>query len=112
MKAKAIDIYQADMNRFGFEGILTEAAWAKEAGLQVAPHNWGSLIGYYMQLHVGRAVTNLYRAEHDPLATDVLVAEGYERKDGSSSVPAVPGFGLLIDEKKFADEVKVRFDLK
>jgi L-alanine-DL-glutamate epimerase-like enolase superfamily enzyme len=112
MKAKAIDIYQADMNRFGFEGILTEAAWAKEAGLAVAPHNWGSLVGYYMQLHVGRAVTNLYRAEHDPLSTDVLVAEGYDRKDGSSSVPATPGFGFSIDEEKFAAGVKARFDVK
>ncbi|HKB01563.1 MAG TPA: enolase C-terminal domain-like protein [Gemmataceae bacterium] len=112
LKAKAIDIYQADMNRFGLEGILTEAAWAKEAGAQVAPHNWGSLVGYYMQLHVGRAVTNLYRAEHDPLATEVLIAEGYERKDGITTVPAVPGFGLSIDEKKFAGEVKVRFEVK
>src|SRR5262245_20619514 len=112
LKAKAIDIYQADMNRFGFEGILTEAAWAREAGAVVAPHNWGSLVGYYMQLHVGRAVPNLYRAEHDPLSTDVLVAEGYDRKDGTSSVPTAPGFGLSIEERKFAGEVKVRFDVK
>ena len=65
-----------------------------------------------MQLHVGRAVTSFYRVEHDPLATDVLIADGYDRKDGSSSVPAAPGFGLAVDEKKFAAEVKVRFDLK
>ena len=112
LKAKAIDVYQADMNRFGFEGILTEAAWAKEAGAVVAPHNWGSLVGYCMQLHVARAVSNFYRAEHDPLSTEVLVAEGYDRKDGTSSVPATAGFGLSINEKKFASEVKVRFDLK
>ncbi len=112
LKAKAIDVYQADMNRFGFEGILTEAAWAREAGASVAPHNWGSLVGYYMQLHVARAVSNFYRAEHDPLSTEVLVAEGYDRTDGTSSVPATAGFGLSINEKKFASEVKVRFDLK
>jgi L-alanine-DL-glutamate epimerase-like enolase superfamily enzyme len=112
LAAKAIDVYQADMNRFGFEGILTEAAWAKESGALVAPHNWGSLVGYYMQLHVGRAVTNFYRAEHDPLSTDVLIAEGYDRKDGASTVPAVPGFGLSIDKDKFASGVKVRFEVK
>jgi L-alanine-DL-glutamate epimerase-like enolase superfamily enzyme len=111
LTAKAIDVYQADMNRFGFEGILTEAAWAKDAGAAVAPHNWGSLVGYYMQLHVGRAVTNLYRAEHDPLSTPVLAADGYDRKDGSTSVPAAPGFGLGIDEKAFANEAAVRFDV-
>jgi L-alanine-DL-glutamate epimerase-like enolase superfamily enzyme len=110
--AKAIDVYQGDMNQFGFEGILTEAAWAKEQNLIVAPHNWGSLVGYYMQLHVGRAITNFYRAEHDPLSTAVLIAEGYDRKDGTASVPSTPGFGLAIDDKAFAAEVKTRFDLR
>jgi L-alanine-DL-glutamate epimerase-like enolase superfamily enzyme len=112
LAAKAIDVYQADMNRFGFEGILKEAAWAKDAGAVAAPHNWGSLVGYYMQLHIGRAVPNFYRAEHDPLSTRVLIAEGYDRKDGATTVPDTPGFGLRIDEPAFASDVKVRFDLK
>ena len=81
------------MNHFGFEGILTEAEWAQPAGIQIAPHNWGSLIGFYMQLHVGRAIPNLYMAEHDPLSTDVLIADGYEIKDGTCSVPEVPASG-------------------
>lgn len=109
--AKAIEIYQADMNRFGFEGILTEAAWAKEKDLLVAPHNWGSLVGYYMQLHVGRAITNLYRAEHDPLSNNVLVFDGYDRKEGITTVPDVPGFGLKLNEQAFATDAKVRFDV-
>jgi L-alanine-DL-glutamate epimerase-like enolase superfamily enzyme len=109
--AKAIEVLQADMNRFGFEGILTEAAWARPQGLVVAPHNWGSLVGYYMQLHVGRAIDNFYRAEHDPLSTPILVAEGYTRKDGETTVPSTPGFGLSINEKAFAAEAKVRFDV-
>jgi L-alanine-DL-glutamate epimerase-like enolase superfamily enzyme len=109
--AKAIEVYQGDMNRFGFEGILTEAAWARKQGLVVAPHNWGSLVGYYMQLHVGRAIDNLYRAEHDPLSTKILIAEGYDRKAGETTVPAAPGAGLTIDEKAFASEAKIRFDL-
>ena len=111
--ARAIDIFQGDMNRFGFEGILTEAAWAKPQGLMVAPHNWGSLVGFYMQLHVGRAITNFYRAENDPLSNDVLIAEGYKIRDGSCSVPDVPGFGLTINENKFATTAaRIRFDLK
>src|SRR5215212_10216148 len=105
LAARAIDVFQGDMNRFGFEGILTEAASAKEKNLLIAPHNWGSLVGYYMQLHVGRAITNFYRAEHDPLRSRVLRAEGYDRKDGASTVPAAPGCGLFIDEKAFASEV-------
>ena len=112
IKARAIDIFQGDMNRFGFEGILTEADWCRPQGLQVAPHNWGSLVGYYMQLHVGRAITNFYRAEHDPLSNAVLIADGYDIRNGSASVPDAPGFSLKIDEDKFASTVRVNFDLK
>jgi len=111
INARAIEILQGDMRRFGFEGILTEAAWAKEQKLLVAPHNWGSLVGYYMQLHVGRAITNFYRAEHDPLSSAVLIAEGFERSEGTSTVPAAAGFGLAIDEKAFASEAQVKFEL-
>lgn len=109
--ARAIDILQGDMNHFGFEGILTEASWARPQQIRVAPHNWGSLVGFYMQLHVGRAIDNFYRAEHDPLANDLLIAEGYTIKDGLAEVPEAPGFGLVVNEAKFAD-APIRFDIK
>ena len=112
IQSKTIDVFQGDMNRFGIEGILTEASWCEQSGLQIAPHNWGSLIGYYMQLHIGRAVPNLYLAEQDPLSTPVLIADGYTVKDGLASVPDSPGFGLKLDEEKFSKEVKINFDLK
>jgi L-alanine-DL-glutamate epimerase-like enolase superfamily enzyme len=112
IEAKAIEVYQADMNRFGFEGILQEAAWCAPQGLRVAPHNWGSLVGFYMQLHVGRAVPNFYRAEHDPLSNKVLIAEGYKIADGISTLPDAPGAGLTINADAFAADAKIRFDLK
>lgn len=110
-EARAIDVYQADMSRFGFEGILREAAMVAPHG-QVAPHNWGHLTAYYMQLQVGRAIDNFYRAEHDPLSTDVLVAEGYTIADGRATVPSTPGCGLAIDETAFAREAKVLYDIQ
>lgn len=112
INARAIDVCQADMRQFGIDGIMTIAGMCGEKGVLMAPHNWGSLMGYYMQLHIGRAVSNFYRAEHDPVTTDVIIAEGYRMKDGYATVPAVPGFGLKIDEGKFASDVKVRFNLK
>lgn len=111
MAAGAVDVYQADMRRFGIEGILTEAAWAENAGLRVAPHNWGSLVGYLMILHVARAIPNFYKAEDDPLDTDVLIADGYDLADGLATVPDAPGFGLSLDEAVFAKEVRPRLDL-
>ncbi len=112
IETKTVDVFQGDMNRFGIEGILTEASWCESAGLQIAPHNWGSLIGYYMQLHIAKSVKNFYRAENDPLFTPVLVADGYSIKDGLASVPDAPGFGLKLDEEKFGQDIKVNFDLK
>lgn len=109
--AKAIEIYQADMKRFGIEGIMTEARWAAEQQLRVAPHNWGSWIGYIMQLHVGRAIRNFYRAEHDPLTNDVLLADDYSIADGEATLPDAPGLGLRIDEARFAS-AKIHFDEK
>jgi L-alanine-DL-glutamate epimerase-like enolase superfamily enzyme len=111
IEAKAIDVLQGDMNSFGIEGILAKGAMAEPQGILVAPHNWGSLLGFYQQLTVGLALPNFYRAEHDPLTTDVLTAEGYRIEDGVCSVPDTPGFGLAIDESKFG-RVKVNFDLR
>jgi len=112
MEAGAIDIFQGDMNRFGFDGILTEARRAADHGQRVAPHNWGSLVGFYMQLHVCRAITNFYRAEHDPLTSDVIVADGYKIEDGLATVPDAPGCGLAINERAFADEATVLLDVR
>ncbi len=111
IRAKAMDVLQGDMNHFGFEGILQEAEMARPQGILIAPHNWGSLVGFYMQLHVGRAIENFYGAENDPLSTEVLIADGYNISEGACSVPDAPGFGLAINETKFKD-VKVNFDLK
>ena len=110
--AGAIDVFQGDMNHFGLDRILAESALVKANGGRIAPHNWGSLVGFYMELHVGRAVSNFYRAEHDPLASDVLVADGYRIEDGMASVAEAPGFGLSIDQAAFAREVEIRFDVK
>jgi L-alanine-DL-glutamate epimerase-like enolase superfamily enzyme len=111
VEARAIDVLQGDMNAFGIEGILAEAAMAEPAGILVAPHNWGSLLGFYLQLHVGLAVPNFYRAEHDPLSNDLLIADGYQIKDGLCTVPDRPGFGLALDERRFK-RAKVNFDIR
>lgn len=112
IEAKAIDVFQGDMNHFGIEGLLTEASWAEAKQLQIAPHNWGSLIGYFMETHLAKAIPNCLFAEHDPLTNDVIRSEGYSIRDGMATIPAAPGFGLAINEDKFASDAKVLFDLK
>lgn len=111
VRAGAIDVLQGDMNGFGIEGVMAMAALGRPQGVLIAPHNWGSRVGFTMQLHVARAVGNFYRAEHDPLHGELLTAEGYTIAEGQCRVPDLPGFGLAIDEERFRD-VKVLFDLK
>ena len=110
IEAGAIEVLQGDMNRFGIEGILEEASLAEPKGLQVAPHNWGSIFGFYAQLQGGRGIGNFYRAEQDPSVSDLLIAEGFRIENGACRVPDTPGFGLKLDEGKF-ERAKVRFDL-
>jgi len=109
--AKALDMLQGDMYTLGIEGILAEAAMAQPKGILVAPHNWSSLLSLFMQVHVGLVVPNFYRAEHDPLKSDMLIADGYRINDGICSVPDAPGFGLTVDERKFS-RVRVNCDLR
>lgn len=109
--AKALDMLQGDMYVLGIEGILAEAGMARPQGILIAPHNWSSLLSLFMQVHVGLAVPNFYRAEHDPLQSGLLIYDGYKIADGSCSVPESPGFGLSIDESKFS-RVRPNFDLK
>ncbi len=111
MEARAVDVYQLDMHRCGFEGILAEANAAAQHGLQIAPHNWGHLVAFFMQLQMGRAIDNFYRAEHDPLTNDVLVADGFAIENGTASVPDMPGCGLTVNQAGFERAARVLYDV-
>ena len=109
--ALCLDLLQGDMYTLGIEGIMAEAAMAHPAGIRIAPHNWSSLMSLFMQVHVGLAVPNFYRAEMDPLSTDVINYDGYRISDGECSVPDAPGFGLTINEDPFR-RLKINFDVR
>jgi L-alanine-DL-glutamate epimerase-like enolase superfamily enzyme len=111
VKARALDIVQPDMRAFGFTLQLEMDRMLAGTGIRLAPHNWGSLVGFYMQLHLGRGIGTFFRAEHDPLATDVLVADGYRIEDGAVRVPDAPGFGLALHAPTFERKVKPAWDV-
>lgn len=110
--AGALDLLQGDMNAFGIEGIREEARMAHVKGIRVAPHNWGSILGFFAQLHVGAATDNFYMAEQDPLHTPAIVVDGFELKNGRCHIPAKPGLGLRIAEQELAAVGRVRFDVR
>lgn len=94
--ARALDVVQPDMRAFGFTLELEMDKMLGGSGIRLAPHNWGSLVGFYMQVQLARGIETFFRAERDPLFTDVLVADGYDIKDGHTQVPTAPGFGLAL----------------
>jgi L-alanine-DL-glutamate epimerase-like enolase superfamily enzyme len=103
VEAGAIDLLQGDMLQFQFEGILAEAALARASGAQIAPHNWGSEFGCYMQCQMGLALDNFYRAECDPgrETTNLVVKHGYKIQDGMCQVSDHPGLGVELNLKEF-----------
>jgi L-alanine-DL-glutamate epimerase-like enolase superfamily enzyme len=108
--AKAIDIYQLDVNQVGVDGLMDEASLCSPQGGTIAPHTWGTHVGFYAQLHVARANCNWYAGEQDPLICEALTADGYTLKDGYVTVPDSPGFGLKLNTD--AATVKPVYDLK
>lgn len=112
MEAGCIDVMQGDMNQFGIEGIIAEAAIGKPYGAKVAPHNWGSILGYYCQLHLGKVIDNWYHAEQDALSLGSITPLGFEVKDGYTTVSEAPGLGLKVEVEVFMKEAEILEDLK
>jgi L-alanine-DL-glutamate epimerase-like enolase superfamily enzyme len=95
------DVVQMDIRRGGFVDNAELARVAAEVGGQCVPHNWGSQIGGLMGLHLARAVKSVPAAEDDRSICDVVVADGYEFRDGYYSVPEKPGLSLAVDKKLY-----------
>ena len=94
LEAKALDVLQGDIHVFGL-GRLTELArLAKPAGATLAPHNWGSFTGLYLQLVLARGIPNFLIAEQDPAATEVFDVSAWELREGKMRVPDLPGLGM------------------
>lgn len=107
IKAGALEILQGDIRRFGFTRLLRLARTTAQTRIRLAPHNWGSFLGGYMQLVLGRGIPNFLIAELDPGFTDLFDTSGFELKDGKMGVPDSPGCGLTFRAEQFAKRHEV-----
>jgi L-alanine-DL-glutamate epimerase-like enolase superfamily enzyme len=98
------------MRRFGFTNLLRLARQSAPTGATLAPHNWGSYLGGFMQAVLGRGIPNFCIAELDPGQTDVFDASAFKIHDGQVKVPDTPGCGLELREAKFAD-LELKWDV-
>jgi len=111
IESQKIDVLQANIINFGIEGILEEAKLGKQYGNMVAPHGWGTYLGYFVNLHLGKVLDNYYMAEHDPLYNDLVNVVEYKIVNGRAIVPNVPGFGFSINENKL-EKKDIIFDIQ
>jgi D-galactarolactone cycloisomerase len=102
INARAMDVLQGDMRRFGFTRLLRLSRMSASAGIYLAPHNWGSYMGGYMQAILGRGIPNLLMAELDPAQTDLFDVDDFELKEGKMRVPDIPGCGLVLKDRELA----------
>jgi L-alanine-DL-glutamate epimerase-like enolase superfamily enzyme len=104
--SRLYDVVQMDIRTGGLVDNIALARIAEAAGAMSVPHNWGSQIGCFMGLHLSKAVRAVSAAENDRSSCDVVIAEGYEFRDGTYSVPDKPGLSLRVDESLYKMKCK------
>ena len=93
------DIDQADMNASGFLRLRASAEDAKKRGMTIAPHNFGSKMGLYAQVHLGLATENCEFCESDDTQIPALNARGIHIEKGHATLSGEPGLGVVLREE-------------
>lgn len=103
---RLMDVLQLDIRTGGFVDNVKAAEMAKSAGGVSVPHNWGSAVGGLMGLQISKAVGAIPAAEDDRSTCDAIVAEGYQFRDGSYTVPDRPGLSIEVDAAVYSKKYK------
>jgi L-alanine-DL-glutamate epimerase-like enolase superfamily enzyme len=100
-----IDVVQFDIISHGLSRWLATGRRLDAWGVATAPHHYGTIFGNYAACHLAPALQRFLFAEWDEGVVAGLSAEGYRIRDGSVDVPETPGFGLRLDDERFAHGV-------
>jgi L-alanine-DL-glutamate epimerase-like enolase superfamily enzyme len=100
-----IDVVQYDIFSHGLTNWLHTGQQLDAWGVRSAPHHYGSHYGNYASCHLAAAILHFSFVEWDEASTPGLDASGYAIKEGFVHVAATPGFGLVLDEERFAHAV-------
>jgi D-galactarolactone cycloisomerase len=92
-----IDIEQADMNANGYLRMRRIAAHRARHRMVVAPHNFGSKMGFWSQVHLGLVTPNWEFCETDDSQFAALEPEGIHIRSGLATVQG-PGLGVTLKE--------------
>ena len=100
-----IDVVQYDIFSHGFTRWLETGRHLDALGRRSAPHHYGGHYGNYAAGHLAGAIRGFTYVEWDEAETPGLDASGYAIDQGRVAVPDAPGFGLRLDQERFADAV-------
>jgi L-rhamnonate dehydratase len=100
-----VDVLQWDVVAPGLSRWLEVAHLIEQWGRLAAPHHYGTHLGNYIGAHIGLALPRFAFVEWDEVTTPGIDASGYAVVDGYAQVPDAPGFGLTLDEDRFAKAV-------
>jgi L-alanine-DL-glutamate epimerase-like enolase superfamily enzyme len=92
------DIDQPDMNTTGYTRLMAVARACAGHGITVAPHNFGSKLGFYAQVHAGLVTPNWEFSEVDDSAFPALRPDGFRLERGRAWLTGTPGLGVTLDE--------------
>jgi galactonate dehydratase len=93
-----IDIEQADMNANGYLRTRRIARERARYRMTVAPHNFGSKLGFWSQIHLGLAMPNWEFCETDDSQFPAFTPDGIQVKGGLASARGF-GLGVTLNEK-------------
>jgi D-galactarolactone cycloisomerase len=93
-----VDIEQADMNAHGYLRLRAKAAIQAKLGMTMAPHNFGSKLGLFAQIHLGMVTPNWEISELDDSEFPALDAPGIAIAQGEARLTGQPGMGVLLKE--------------
>lgn len=111
-QAGVLDVIQHDMRGLGISGWRRLADMAGRYKVRCAPHNWGSLLGFYLSLQFGKTIPHFLYGEVATLSSDVVDVSGYSFKNGTFSVPDTPGLGLELKLRVYEEQYAGREDWK
>jgi len=106
VRAGGIDVVQFDLRGYTLTRWRAYVPVLVDTRTRSAPHNWGShLSGFYIA-QFARGCGHFDCGEVDWMRMPAVRSEGYRLAGGVMSVPDAAGFGLDLDEERFARLVK------
>lgn len=105
-KEGLVDVIQYDIFGHGTQRWLQIGRQLLEWGARSAPHHYGAFYGNFAAPHLAVALPNFTFAEWDEVTMPGVDTTAYSIREGKAHIPALPGYGLALEESTFRNAVQ------